>query len=109
MKDVNTLLDEYFTQNFSYNLGQLSRYNEYDGKRFWTAGFESLSDSLSSLKLIHEKDHEHYFINLEFVLNKIQLLGPQPQVSTNKELEIFIDYFKLKAIQLVYEIEKNKE
>ncbi len=102
----NRLLTKYFTSNFSYNLGQLS---SYDGTHFRNAAFTSLNKSLSRLKSKYESGLEYYFSHLELALDKINELGRRTDAATNNELSLFIDYFKLKTIELLYIIESENE
>lgn len=100
----NELLTKYFNSAFGYNLGQLS---SYDGRQFRTTAFSSLSESLSLLKSKYETGLECKFSPLELALDKINELGTQADASTNKELSLYIDYFKLKTIELLYIIESE--
>ncbi len=95
----NELLTKYFNSTFSYNLGQLS---SYDGRQFRITAFSSLSKSLSLLKFKYEAGLECEFSLLELALDKINELGKRTDAGTNKELSLFIDYFKLKTIELLY-------
>ena len=102
----NELLTKYFNSTFSYNLGQLS---SYDGRQFRITAFSSLSKSLSLLKFKYEAGLECEFSLLELALDKINELGKRTDAGTNKELSLFIDYFKLKTIELLYIIECENE
>ena len=48
------LISKYFNNAFDYNIEQLTRYNDFDGKRIWGIAFESLNTIISELKSKHE-------------------------------------------------------
>jgi len=101
------LTQKYFNDVYSYNVLQLSGYNEYDGKRLFGIAFESLSASISQLKLKYGEHFESNFKYLEFTLKKINKLGTKPNTKTSKKLNLYIDYFELKVLELLEEIENS--
>lgn len=104
MTKKQMLISKHFNGAYTYNIEQLSRYNDFDGKRVWGIAFESLNKTISELKLKHEADFKNHFLYLELALLKIKELGQQPNSVNNEELNLYIDYFKLKTLSLLEEI-----
>lgn len=97
------LLDKYFNEAFTYNIEQLSRYNDYNGREYWSSAFDSLGSSLGDLKLKHKNAFNYHFSCLEFALEKINEV--KDQTESSKELFLYIDYFVLKTNELLNEID----
>lgn len=97
------ILNKYFNEAFTYNIEQLSRYNDYDGRVCWSLAFDSLRSSLCKLKQKYKNAFKYNFSCLEFALEKINQV--KDQTESKKELLLYIDYFVLKTYELLDEIE----
>ena len=102
------LLTNCFGENYQFKLKNLSEYNSSDGVHFWTVSFEYLSESISELQSEWGETFESDFLHIDFTLNKINELKEQVSSSQKDELYLYIEYFQMKMVKLLFEIEKVK-
>lgn len=109
------LLKKCFGEAYKRKISQLSEYDNYEGRINWNESFNSLRDSVSTLKLEMEKELEgewanadDIFYRIDFTLDKINELKTKSNDIQSKELYLYIDYFELKMIEILWVRERER-